>query len=44
MFENTMDALIQKYDVQIGHVGGWDYYPIGKRVVLKIVDEEFIME
>lgn len=43
VFENTMDTLITKYDVQIGHVGGWDYYPIGKRVVLKIVDAEFVL-
>jgi len=44
IFESVMEELIQKYAVQVGHVGGWDYYPIGKRVVLKIVDEEFIME
>lgn len=44
MFEDTMDELIQKYDVQIGHVGGWDYYPIGEKIVLKIVDAEFILE
>jgi len=43
IFESVMEELIQKYAVEIGHVGGWDYYPIGKRVVLKIVDEEFIM-
>lgn len=43
VFERTMDVLIQKYAVQIGHVGGWDYYPIGERIVLRMVDEEFIL-
>jgi hypothetical protein len=42
-FESGMDALMNPYDIQIGHVGGWDYYPQGMHVALKIVDADFIL-
>jgi hypothetical protein len=42
-FEKSMEALISTYDIQIGHIGGFENYPQGNPVVLKIVDEECIL-
>ena len=43
-FENGMEKLIQKHAVEIGLIGGFDEnYPKGDYLILKIVDEEFIL-
>ncbi|ABG59627.1 hypothetical protein [Cytophaga hutchinsonii] len=44
-FEVGMEALIQKYTVKIGLIGGFDEnYPEGDFIVLKMVDAEFILD
>lgn len=43
-FEREMNLLIDKYEIQIGHIPGFDNYPKGEAIVLKMVDEEFILK
>ena len=43
-FEEKVEKLLDLHKVTAKHRGGWDYYPTGNRMVVKIVDEKFILE
>lgn len=44
LLEKEISRLFQQYEIQKGHAGGWDNYPGGKPVVIKMTDKDFILD
>ncbi|MEH0154093.1 hypothetical protein V6R21_08075 [Limibacter armeniacum] len=42
-FETGLEQLIERYNVLTGHISGFENYPTGKHITLKIIDSDFIL-